>query len=51
MDGAVDSWIPIVVRTNTRMQILFAALLLRSIVQAQCPIDALGQRKGRERKF
>src|SRR6185437_7102251 len=41
MDGAVDSWIPIVVLTNTRMQILFAALVLSSIVQAQCPIDAL----------
>jgi hypothetical protein len=41
MDGAVDSWILIVVLTNTRMQILFAALVLSSIVQAQCPIDAL----------
>ena len=30
-----------VLLTNPRIQILFAALLLRSIVQAQCPVDAL----------
>src|ERR1051325_1230088 len=41
MAGAVESWITIVVLTNTRIQILFAALLLRLIVQAQCPVDAL----------
>ncbi len=41
MAGAIESWIAIVVLTNTRIQILFAALLLRLIVLAQCPVDAL----------